>query len=71
MVPAAGDVGAQLGRTSNLTTIEQEMLMRALKLGCRVIEVPSHEYERRWGVSKVRVWRLWWAYIWSVVRNIF
>jgi dolichol-phosphate hexosyltransferase len=64
------DVAQALGLTANLTTIEQEMLMRALKLGCRVVEVPSHEYERRWGVSKVRVWRLWWAYLWSVARNI-
>ena len=64
------DVALALGLKSDLTTIEQEMLMRALKLGCRVVEVPSHEYERRWGVSKVRVWRLWWAYLWSLARNI-
>jgi dolichol-phosphate mannosyltransferase len=64
------DVALALGLTSNLTTIEQEMLMRALKQGCRVVEVPSHEYERRCGVSKVRVWRLWWAYLWSLARNI-
>ena len=65
------DVALGLGLTSNLTTIEQEMLMRALKCGCRVVEVPSHEFERRWGVSKVSVWRLWWAYLWSVARNIY
>jgi dolichol-phosphate mannosyltransferase len=65
------DVARALGLKSNLTTIEQEMLMRALKFGCRVVEVPSHEFERRWGVSKVRVWRLWYAYLWSLVRNIF
>jgi glycosyltransferase involved in cell wall biosynthesis len=65
------DVGRALGLRSNLTTIEQEMLMRALKLGYRVSEIPSHEYERRWGRSKVVVWKLWWAYVWSVVRNIF
>lgn len=64
------DVARALQLKSNLTTIEQEMLMRALKGGCRVVEVPSHEFERRWGVSKVRVWRLWWAYLWSVIRNI-
>jgi dolichol-phosphate mannosyltransferase len=64
------DVALALELKSDLTTIEQEMLMRALKLGCRVVEVPSHEYERRWGVSKVRVWRLWWAYLWSLARNI-
>jgi glycosyltransferase involved in cell wall biosynthesis len=65
------DVGLALDLRSNLTTIEQEMLMRALKRGYRVAEVPSHEYERRWGVSKVVVWRLWAAYLWSFWRNIF
>jgi dolichol-phosphate hexosyltransferase len=59
-----------LGLRSNLTTIEQEMLMRALKLGYRVSEIPSHEYERRWGTSKISVWRLWAAYLWSFLRNI-
>ena len=64
------DVGLKLGLTSNLTTIEQEMLMRALKLGYRVDEVPTHEYERRWGTSKVSVWKLWAAYLWSFFRHI-
>jgi dolichol-phosphate mannosyltransferase len=65
------DVGRALDLQSNLTTIEQEMLMRALKRGYRVSEVASHEYERRWGTSKVVVWKLWWAYLWSFWRNIF
>jgi dolichol-phosphate mannosyltransferase len=64
------DVARALNLKSNLTTIEQEMLMRALKCGCRVVEVPSHEFERRWGVSKVNVWRLWLPYLWSLARNI-
>jgi glycosyltransferase involved in cell wall biosynthesis len=65
------DVGAKLGLTSNLTTIEQEMLMKALKQGYRVQEIASHEYERRWGTSKVAVSKLWFAYIWSFIRNLF
>jgi dolichol-phosphate mannosyltransferase len=64
------DVARRLGLTSNLTTIEQEMLMKALKRGCRVEEVASHEYERQWGVSKVVVWRVWFVYVWSFVRNL-
>lgn len=64
------DVGLKLGLKANLTTIEQEMMMRALKLGYRVSEIPSHEYERKWGKSKVVVWKLWFAYGWSVFRNI-
>lgn len=65
------EVGLALDLKSNLTTIEQEMLMRALKRGYRVSEIASHEYERRWGTSKVVVWKLWWAYLWSFWRNIF
>jgi len=65
------EMGKRLGLTSNLTTIEQEMLMKALKQGFRVTEIPSHEYERKWGTSKVVVWKLWFAYVWSFIRNIF
>ena len=60
-----------LGLTSNLSTIEQEMLMKALKLGYAVAEIPSHEFERRWGASKISVWKLWAAYLWSFFTNIF
>ena len=65
------DVGLKLGLTSNLTTIEQEMLMKALKQNYRVTEIASHEYARRWGVSKIVVWRLWFAYVWSFLRNLY
>jgi glycosyltransferase involved in cell wall biosynthesis len=64
------DVGRRLGLQSNLTTIEQEMLMKCLKQGYRVSEIASHEYERKWGTSKVVVWKLWFAYLWSFFRNI-
>ena len=64
------DVAGKLGLTSNLTTIEQEMLMKALKQGYRVSEIASHEYERRWGTSKVVVWKLWFPYVWSFLRNL-
>jgi len=64
------DVARNLRLTSNVTTIEQEMLMKALKRGYRVTEIASHEYERRWGVSKVVVWKLWAVYLWSFVRNL-
>jgi glycosyltransferase involved in cell wall biosynthesis len=64
------DVAGRLGLSENLTTIEQEMLMKALKHGFRVSEIPSHEYERRWGTSKVVVWKLWFHYVWSLLRNL-
>ena len=64
------DVARRLRLISNVTTIEQEMLMKALKRGYRVAEIASHEYERRWGVSKVVVWKLWYRYLWSFARNL-
>ena len=63
-------VTADRGGVDNLTTIEQEMLMKALKRGYRVSEVASHEYARRWGTSKVVVWKLWFAYVWSFLKNL-
>jgi dolichol-phosphate mannosyltransferase len=65
------DVAGKLGLTSNLTTIEQEMLMKALKRGFRVTEIASHEFERKWGVSKVVVWKLWFPYVMNFLRNIW
>jgi len=39
---------------SNGFTIEQEMILKCLKLGYRVREVASHEYERKFGNSKLK-----------------
>ena len=65
------DVGAKLGLTSNQATIEQEMLMKALKQGYRCSEIASHEYERRWGTSKLVIAKIWFHFVWSFLRNIF
>ncbi len=59
----------RLGLRENITTIEQEMAARALKLGYRVAEVPSHEYVRRGGVSKINVLRVWHRYLWQMIRD--
>ena len=65
------DVAIQLGLTSNVATIEQEMLMKALKQGFRVSEIASHEYERRWGTSKLVLWKHSHTFVWSFLRNLF
>ena len=49
------EVGRSIGLTSDITTIEQEMAMKCLNQGYRVIERPSHEYRRKGGVSKINV----------------
>lgn len=37
--------------------IEQEMLVTALKNNMKVIEIPSREYRRKWGVSKLSTYQ--------------
>jgi len=55
----------------NITTIEQEMTIKCLKKGYRVDEIAAHEYARKHGHSTIRLRKVWFRYIWSVVKNIF
>jgi glycosyltransferase involved in cell wall biosynthesis len=64
------DIFLNLGLTSNSTTIEQEMIMRSLALGYRMAEVPSHEYRRKGGVSKVQLTRVWPKYLYSLLYGL-
>lgn len=48
------DIVPHLGLTATDFVIEQEMVIRCLKKGYRVLEVPSHEYARQWGTPKLR-----------------
>jgi glycosyltransferase involved in cell wall biosynthesis len=61
-----------LGLRSCSTTIEQEMIMRALAKGYSVLDIPSHEFARQGGESKVHVFRLWHKYLvnllWGLLR---
>jgi dolichol-phosphate mannosyltransferase len=51
------DVLRRLPLRSRHTTIEQEMIVKTLRLGFSVAEVPTHEYPRRSGKSHISVWR--------------
>lgn len=55
----------------NGTTIEQEILIQSLASGARVLEVPSHEYRRRFGNSHIQVSRVWPRYGLSLAANLF
>lgn len=66
----ARDPIAALGMTERGTTIEQEMVMKALAAGLRVMNVPSHEYMRRGGVSKIDVRKVWLRYVYNVLRHV-
>ena len=55
-----------------MTTIEQEMIIKTLRRGFRMAEVPSHEHPRAHGASHIRVWRAAPRYVWySLVKYLF
>jgi dolichol-phosphate mannosyltransferase len=65
------EVIRSLDLQENITTIEQEMTMKALKKGFRVSEVPSHEYSRLYGDSTIKLRKVWFRYVYSFVKNLF
>jgi len=64
-------VGLDLGLKEDIFTIEQEMLMKALKRGYKTDEVPSHEYKRKFGKSGIVVWKVAYRYVWCLIKNLF
>ncbi len=54
----------------NRHTIEQEMVMKMFHHGYRVINVPSHEYERKYGTSHIQIWKEWPLFVWCVIVNL-
>ena len=62
-------VALEVGLTENTHTIEQEMVMKFLRHRHRVVNVPAHEYRRRFGESHIRIWREWPKFVWCVVEN--
>ena len=65
------DVIRQLGLQENITTIEQEMIMKTLKKGFRMAEVPTHEHKRKMGYSKISLKKVWFRYCYTVVKYLF
>jgi dolichol-phosphate mannosyltransferase len=69
------EVGRGIGLREPDFTIEQEMVMKFLAGGFRVVNVPSHEYARRGGVAKLDLGRVWFrfgvvvlSHVWSLSR---
>lgn len=54
----------------NITTIEQEMIMKTLKKGFRMAEVPAHEHKRKHGTSHIHLERVWWKYGLGLVKHL-
>jgi dolichol-phosphate hexosyltransferase len=65
------EVLRSLALQENISTIEQEMIIKTLKKGYRVAEVPTHEYRRKEGYSKIEIRRVAFRYLWSMVKNLY
>jgi len=61
----------RLGLNEDKHTIELEMVLKALKHGLRVCQVPSHEYARRRGESSLSVVGQSPAFLSCLLRNIW
>ena len=57
------DVARRLGLVENITTIEQEMIIKTVRRGYRLTEVATHEYRRANGESNFRVIDVWPRYV--------
>jgi glycosyltransferase involved in cell wall biosynthesis len=64
-------VARRLNLRANLTTIEQEMIVKTLRLGFRMAEVPTHEYKRTFGTSHIVLWRVAPLYVISLLWHLF
>ena len=61
----------QLDLRENITTIEQEMIIKTLKKGFRMGEVPTHEHKRAAGYSKITLRKVWFRYVFSLIKYLF
>lgn len=64
------DMGLALGLRENRFAIEEEMVMRAVRRRYRVVNVSSHEYRRRHGVSRIVLQRDWFSFVWCVFKHV-
>lgn len=65
------DLLKKLGLQERITTIEQEMVIKTLKAGARITEVPSHEHKRIYGGSNISLRRVWFRYLYSFLKYLF
>lgn len=65
------EVAAALDLQENITTIEQEMIIKSVRSGYRMAEVATHEYVRANGESNFRVQDVWPRYVRSFLYYLF
>ena len=65
------EVLRSLALEENITTIEQEMIIKTLKKGYRMAEVPTHEHKRKAGYSKIDVKKVAFRYVYSMIKYLY
>ncbi len=65
------DVARSLALASDITTIEQEMIIKTVRRGYRICEVATHEYVRSNGESNFRVLDIWHRYVGNWLYYLF
>lgn len=66
-----GAVLKDLDLKENITTIEQEMIIKTLKKNYIMAEVPSHEYKRKYGESNIKMRKVFFRYIYSFIKYLY
>jgi len=61
----------RLDLRENITTIEQEMIIKSLEMGLRLDEVPAHENKRRFKSSHIQIKKVWFRYVYSLIKYLF
>jgi dolichol-phosphate mannosyltransferase len=60
----------RLNLVEDISTIEQEMGIKALHAGYRVSEIPSHEYERSHGDSCIKLHQVWFRFVYTWLKYL-
>jgi dolichol-phosphate mannosyltransferase len=61
----------QIELKEDITTTEQEMIIKFLRRGFRIVEVPTHEYASRRDKSHISLRRVWFRYVYSWLKYLF
>jgi glycosyltransferase involved in cell wall biosynthesis len=65
------EVLRDLDLRENITTIEQEMIIKTLKKGYRMSEVPAHEHRRTMGTSRINLRKVAFRYVYSMIKYLY
>ena len=65
------EVFKNLNLKANDFDIEEEIILKALKKKYKVAEVPSHEYERKFGKSNLSLIKMGYKFVYRLLINMF